>query len=103
MNSTSTGAGGDYAYFKASWADGDAVVGLKVQPDDWQLIVGGDQVSLKGGYYFYDGAQYGSLWEFNGGLDGLLTISYYPVQDELDIGEGYVGSPRDVMIRALQA
>ncbi len=101
MSSTSKGCNSEYAYFQASWADGDVVVGIKVKPEDWRSIMNGDQVSLRGGYYFYEGSQYGSLWEFSGGLDGDLTISYHPAGDELDIGDGYIGTPRSVLIRPL--
>ena len=101
MNPTPRPQGQRYAYFEASWADDEVVVGIRVTPDQWLSIANGNRVSLRGKDYLYEGVRFISHWEFSDGLDGELTVSYYPKGQDSEIGIGFEGSPRDALITPL--
>jgi hypothetical protein len=80
---------------RVSWAYGDVILDLTVSPENWSKILRGERVVVRGRGYHYEGEFFQDRWYFSGGLDCDLTVSYSSLDGE--IGDGFVGSPRDVL------
>jgi hypothetical protein len=78
--------------FSVTWGSGDVCVELPVTQSQWEEIKRGDDVTVRGKGYWYEGERFQDTWYFSGGLDGELRVGYD------DGGEGFIGSPRDALI-----
>jgi len=82
--------------FAVSWGY-DVDVELLVNPRTWSLIKRGHLVTRRGTGYHYEGDHYQDIWVFNGGLDGILQVSYrLKGNGSFDV-DGFVGTPRDAL------
>ncbi|WMT71082.1 hypothetical protein [Bradyrhizobium sp. Ash2021] len=87
-----------YKIFSISWGNGGEVcVELSVSKAQWDRIVRGDTISIKGEGYGYDGDWFKDIWNFSGGLDGNLEVCYGQPSIGDYSGQGFVGAPRDAL------
>ncbi len=49
---------------------------IQLSPRDWSKVKGGDGLGIEGAGYFYEGEFFQDYWDFDGGLDGRLEVSY---------------------------
>jgi hypothetical protein len=72
-----------------SWGN-DVGVDLTISAGQWKQISDGHSVTINGKGYFYEGERFQDVWNFAGGLDGELRVSYGDA-------DGFVGTARDAM------
>jgi hypothetical protein len=84
----------------ATWGDGEVFVELSLTKAQWDRIVRGDYVQIKGQGYWYDGDKFQDIWDFNSGHGDKLVIRYGQPSVGDFSGEGYIGSIDDVLISA---
>lgn len=90
-----------YKPLVATWGDGEVVVELSLDKDQWDRIARGDRVEINGEGYWYDGDEFQDIWEFNSGqYDAELIIRYGQPSIGDFSGQGYIGSIRDVLVGA---
>ena len=73
-----------YVDVTVSWCYGECSPTAKVPLEDWQQILRGTKVSTFAGYW-YEGAKYNALFNFNYKGPGTLYVTYD------DGGEGFIG------------
>lgn len=83
---------------EASWCYDDAIARIRIRPEDWLEIAGGDWVDLQGQNYSYEGSRYRTVWSFNRCQRGEVTVSYWALRSDGDSGDGYEGSIEDLII-----
>lgn len=83
----------------ATWGDGEVVVELSLNKNQWERIARGDHVEIKGQGYWYDGDSFQDIWEFNGAYDELVICYGQPSIGDFS-GQGYIGSISDVLSSA---
>jgi hypothetical protein len=94
--------GGTLVRLSASWGvGGEVVVDLVVSTRNWSTIIRGDKITIRGKGYHYDGEFFRDFWDFFGGLDGKLIIRCGTPESGDYSAQGFVGTPRQVMIRPL--
>jgi hypothetical protein len=74
-----------------SWGN-DVGVNLTISAAQWKKISDGHSVTINGKGYFYEGERFQDVWNFAGGLDGELRVSYGDA-------DGFVGTARDAMAK----
>lgn len=87
-----------YKSLAATWGDGDVIVELNLTKAQWDRIVRGDYVQIKGQGYRYDGDNFQDIWDFNSGGGDELVIRYGQPSIGDFSGEGYVGPISGVSI-----
>jgi hypothetical protein len=60
-----------------------------LSPEDWEMILAGEEFCDCGAGYSYEGEEFLDTWHFAGGLDGELRVTYG------EGGEGYIGTLDD--------
>ena len=85
--------------FAAEWGY-EIYVEIALDGADEQAFISGEPVEVVGNGYTYEGDEFSDIRKFDGGMDGNLTVSYSPIDsdDLTDVGDGFVGSPRDCLI-----
>ena len=87
-----------FAKFAVAWGGGDVVVELDVDVTDWLEIVCGEEITLDGEGYSYDGEPFQDRWHFSGGLEGDLRVTYDSCESPGDPGDGWLGSPQSALV-----
>jgi hypothetical protein len=88
-----------YKSLAANWGNGEVIVELSLDKDQWDRIVRGDRFKIKGRGYWYDGEWFQDIWDFNSGLHDAELIVWYGQPSISDFsGQGYVGPINDVLI-----
>ena len=87
---------------EACWADDVSISRIRVGPDDWLKIAGGEDVWLKGGGYCYEGIRYKTEWAFNNSGHGEVTINYECYRDFSDSGVGCEGPIEDFIVSPIK-
>jgi hypothetical protein len=49
---------------------------LTLTPEQWSSVMSGHEIGLEGPGYFYDGKHFQDYWNFGGGSQGSLVVSY---------------------------
>ena len=57
-------------------------------PRNWSKVKIGKPLNIRGKGYYYEGKHFWDYWNFAGGLDGELRVSY---GGGLKQGDGYIG------------
>lgn len=84
---------GPSAGAKLSVEWGYEVHSLTIGARDWARIKAGEELSLQGEEYAYDGEMFKCGWHFNGDGPGSLIVNYCPVGGNAwNTGDGYVGT-----------
>jgi hypothetical protein len=87
-----------YKTLTVAWGNGGEVcVELPVSKTQWDQIVRGDEVTIKGTGYWYDGDFFMDVWNFSGGLEGKLEVCYGQPSVGDYSGQGFLGAPKDVL------
>ena len=76
----------------------DVYVELRVSQIDWARIIEGDNVTIKGEGYGYEGEIFIDFWDFSGGLDGQLEVRYGSTEDGDFSGQGFIGRTKDAVV-----
>lgn len=71
---------------------------LQITHEDWEEIKSGDQVTIEGQGYTYEGVDFVDYWQFDGGIGCELRVTYVCDADEGE-GEGYIGPLTEDMIK----
>lgn len=87
-----------FAKFVVAWGGGDVVVDLNVNITEWLEIACGEEITLDGQGYSYDGERFLDTWHFSGGLEGDLTVTYDSRESPGDPGDGWLGSTRSALV-----
>jgi len=87
-----------FAKFVVAWGGGDVVVELNVNITEWLEIACGEEITLDGQGYSYDGERFQDRWHFSGGLEGDLRVTYDSCESSGDPGDGWLGSPRTALV-----
>jgi hypothetical protein len=87
-----------YKTLTSAWGNGGEVcVELPVNKKQWDRIVRGDQVTIKGAGYWYDGDLFEDIWYFSGGLEGKLEVRYgQPAVGDYS-AQGFLGTLKDAL------
>jgi hypothetical protein len=85
-----------YKSLAAVWGDGEVIVELNLDEEQWDRIVRGDRVEIEGRGYWYDGDWFQDIWRFNSGCELIVSYGQPSIGDFS--GEGYVGSIDEVLI-----
>ena len=59
---------------------------LTVNHRDWNRLLSGESLEIKGEIYFYDGDGFLEHWRFGGGMDGSLKVEYEDESGEFGVG-----------------
>ena len=62
------------ARISVEWGDEDHSITLT--PEDWAKVKSGEELSIQGEGYFYEGKFFLDEWHFGGGLQGELIVNY---------------------------
>ena len=88
-----------YKSLVATWGDGEVIVALNLNKDQWDRIVRGEDVEIQGSGYSYDGDWLQDIWDFNSGLYGTDLIVWYGQPSIGDFsGQGYIGPISSVLL-----
>jgi hypothetical protein len=80
---------------------GDCVqVELFLDPQNWQELLDGQSLTIDGNGYFYEGDHFFYTWNFEGGLDGELEITYFQENEKFSDGVGFIGTPRAILVNS---
>ena len=63
----------------------DVEVTITLTPRNWARVKAGKPVGIRGKGYYYEGEFFRDYWNFDGGLEGSLVVTY------TGGGEGYSG------------
>jgi hypothetical protein len=85
------------ARFSVSWGY-DVTVDLLVSQKNWLKIVRGENITIRGSGYRYDGEFFWDYWDFLGGLDGELIVRYGSLKEGDYTGQGFIGKPREAIV-----
>ena len=66
---------------------------ITLTPRNWARVKKGQPLSIRGKGYYYEGEFFWDGWDFEGGLDGELSVSYGG-----DGGGGFIGCLGDATI-----
>jgi hypothetical protein len=86
-----------FKQFRIWWGNGDVCVELPVTKSQWEKIGRGQNVTIRGKGYWYEGEWFEDIWHFSGGLDGELEVCYGQPSEGDYSGQGFVGRPRDAL------
>ena len=67
---------------------------ITLNPGQWAGVLSGEPLGVKGPGYYYEAALFQDYWDFEGGLDGSLSVSYGD-----DGAEGFNGTLRSARIQ----
>lgn len=70
---------------------------LVLTPRNWARIVAGKPLAIRGKGYRYEGEFFWDYWEFDGGRDGALLVTYGK-----DGGTGFGGKLSDALIEEFE-
>jgi len=79
------------AIITVSWGY-DVQVSITLSPRNWTRVKSGKPLQIRGNGYHYEGEFFWDYWNFEGGVDGALTVAYG------DGGEGFNGTLDDATI-----
>ena len=82
---------------RASWCYDIVEVELSVSKRNWTKIVKGQEVTIRGKGYYYEGDYFWDYWDFSGGLDGELRVRYGSPKDGDYSGEGTITTVGDAI------
>ncbi len=85
------------AHLSCSWGY-DVNVELFVSKRNWNKVIKGQAVTIRGRGYNYEGDFLWDYWDFSGGLDGELMVRYGSQKTGDFSGQGFIGSPRDALV-----
>ena len=74
------------------WGNDDVTASVHLTPRNWARIKAGKPLQISGKGYYYEGDFYQDFWNFEGGLDGGLLVTY------TDCGVGFDGILREAEI-----
>lgn len=72
---------------------------ITLTAEDWARVKSGEELSIEGDGYHYEGEFFSDYWEFAGGMEGDLIVSYGNDGDYS--GTGFDGKLRDASITEL--
>jgi hypothetical protein len=75
----------------------DVCVELRISKRNWSKISRGERVTIRGNGYYYEGEFFWDYWNFSGGIDGELRVTYASPKDH-DEGVGFDGSLREALV-----
>jgi hypothetical protein len=85
------------AHLSVSWGY-DVDVELHVSKCNWKKIMKGQNVTIRGKGYYYEGEFFWDYWDFSGGIDGELRVRYGSPRVGDYSGEGFIGTMREAMV-----
>jgi len=84
-------------HLSVSWGY-DVDVELRISKRNWAKIIRGEQVTIRGKGYHYEGEFFWDYWDFSGGIDGELRVRYGSPKDGDYSGEGFISSLREALV-----
>ena len=80
----------------------DVTVELRISKRNWSKISRGEQITIRGNSYYYEGEFSGDYWDFSGGIDGELRVRYGSPKGRYCDGVGFDGTLRHGLVEQLK-